>query len=95
MILKVFNLSEHRLRKSCAHHRIMRLPCGRLLKTSSSEPIRYSRETDCIESSSKTYTPDFTMPKADLAIEIKLGKDSKREKQLSASDRSVRPRTAP
>ena len=46
--------------------------------------LSYSREADSIEYSSKTYVPDFTMPRLDLAIEIKLcGRDG-REKEIIA-----------
>lgn len=45
--------------------------------------IPYSRETDRIEYSSKTYTPDFTMPQIDLAIEMKLCGPG-REKEIIA-----------
>jgi len=46
--------------------------------------VPYSRETDSIEYSSKTYKPDFTVPKADLAIEIKLATTQAHEKSLIA-----------
>ena len=42
------------------------------------------RETDSIEYSSKTYVPDFTMRKLDLAIEIKLCNREGREKEIIA-----------
>ena len=46
--------------------------------------IPYSREVDSIEYSSKTYTPDFSVQKADLAIEVKLCNRSGREKEIIA-----------
>lgn len=46
--------------------------------------IPHSREADRIEYSSKTYVPDFTLPKIDLAIDIKLCKESGREKDIIA-----------
>jgi hypothetical protein len=46
--------------------------------------ITYSRETESIEYSSKTYTPDFTMPKIDLAVDIKICNRSGREKEIIA-----------
>jgi len=46
--------------------------------------IPYSRESDRIEYSSKTYVPDFTMPQLDLAIEIKLCAGEGREKEIIA-----------
>lgn len=46
--------------------------------------LEYSRETDSIEYSSKTYTPDFSLFKIDLAAELKLcGRDG-REKAIIA-----------
>jgi REase_DpnII-MboI len=44
--------------------------------------LPYSREADRIEYSSKSYVPDFTMPQLDLAIEVKLCKESDREKAI-------------
>ena len=44
--------------------------------------IPYSRETKSIEYSSKTYTPDFTVDRAGLAIELKVCLDDNREKAL-------------
>ncbi len=46
--------------------------------------IPYSREMDRIEYSSKTYVPDFTMPKIDLATEIKFCNREDREKEIIA-----------
>ena len=46
--------------------------------------ISYSRETESIEYSSKTYTPDFSIEKEDLAIEIKLSNKKEREKEIIA-----------
>jgi hypothetical protein len=46
--------------------------------------VLYSRETASIEYSTKTYTPDFTVVKADLAIEVKLCGRVDREKELIA-----------
>src|SRR5262249_5891066 len=46
--------------------------------------IEYSREVVFIEYSSKTYVPDFVIPKADLAIELKLCKKPEREKEMIA-----------
>lgn len=44
--------------------------------------ILYSRETDSIEYSTKTYTPDFSIEKEDLAVEIKLSNKKEREKKM-------------
>jgi hypothetical protein len=46
--------------------------------------IQYSREVGGIEYSSKTYTPDFIMPKVELAIDVKLCGRAGREKELIA-----------
>lgn len=46
--------------------------------------IKYSREADSIEYSSKTYVPDFTVVEADLAIEIKLSTKESHEKEFIA-----------
>lgn len=46
--------------------------------------LPYSREADRIEYSSKTYQPDFTMSKLDLAIDVKLCARPGREKELIA-----------
>ncbi|NQV03592.1 MAG: hypothetical protein HQ542_13160 [Bacteroidia bacterium] len=82
-ILRILNLAERKLRK--------------VIRTQPSEEkevqdafenlligadIPYSREADSIEYSSKTYIPDFTMPKLNLALEIKLCGNSKREKSI-------------
>src|SRR5437763_575760 len=44
--------------------------------------IPYSRETKSIEYLSKTYTPDFTVDRAGLAIELNVCLDDNREKAL-------------
>jgi hypothetical protein len=44
----------------------------------------YSRESEAIEYSSKTYKPDFTIPKADLAIDLKLSTAADHEKEFIA-----------
>lgn len=46
--------------------------------------IEYSRETDSIEYSSKTYVPDFSFPRLDLVVEIKLCATQLREKEIIA-----------
>jgi DpnII restriction endonuclease len=46
--------------------------------------IPYSREKDSIEYSSKTYVPDFTVAKADLAIDVKLASLPPHEKEIIA-----------
>jgi len=44
--------------------------------------IDYSRETDSIEYSSKTYVPDFSLSRIDLALEVKLAARAGREKEI-------------
>jgi hypothetical protein len=46
--------------------------------------IPYKRETETLEYSSKTYIPDFTVPKINLAIELKLCNRQGREKEIIA-----------
>jgi hypothetical protein len=84
-IVKVLNLSEHKLRK------IIRVQPNSEKEVQDAfenllvgADIPYSRETESIEYSSKTYTPDFTMSKIDLAIEIKLCNRGPREKEMIA-----------
>ena len=83
LILRVLHLAERQLRKVIrtqpeserqvqdAFENLLLgagIPCG--------------REVDKIEYSSKTYIPDFTLPKIDLAVEVKLCNRSEREKEL-------------
>ena len=44
--------------------------------------IEYSREKEMIEYSSKSYIPDFTISKLDLAIDVKLCSKEGREKEI-------------
>ena len=46
--------------------------------------IEYSRETDSIEYSSKTYCPDFTFQRLDVALDVKLCNRDAREKEVIA-----------
>lgn len=84
-ILKVINLAERRLRKV-----IKRKPDRESEVQDAFEAllvgadIPYSRESERIEYSSKTYTPDFTVPKIDLAVELKLCSKEGREKEMIA-----------
>lgn len=84
-IVQVINLGEQKLRK------VMRnKPDPEKEVQDSFESlligagITYSRETDSIEYSSKTYTPDFTMSKIGLAVDIKLCNRDGREKEIIA-----------
>ena len=46
--------------------------------------IPYGRGVDSIEYSSKTYIPDFSLPKINLAVEVKLCNRDGREKEIIA-----------
>ena len=85
LILNIINLAERELRKSFhdrpTNERDVQKTFETLLLGAN---IPYSRESDSIEYSSKTYTPDFTVPRADLAIEIKLCAKVGREKEIIA-----------
>mgnify|MGYP000279967317 CR=1 FL=1 len=85
VILKVINIAERKLRK------VIRSTPSREKEIQDAfenlligADIPYSRETERIEYSAKTYTPDFTMQKIDLAIEIKLCSKEGREKEIIA-----------
>jgi len=84
-IVKVINLAEHKLRKVVRskpdiEKEVQDALEGLLIGAD----LPYSREADRIEYSSKTYQPDFTMPKLDLAIDVKLCARDGREKELPA-----------
>lgn len=85
LLIKAINLAEHKLRKVLreppANEKALQDSFENLLVGAD---LPYSRETASIEYSSKTYTPDFTVDRADLAIELKVCLDEKREKSLPA-----------
>ena len=83
LILKILHLAEHQLRKvirsqpekeSEVQDAFENLLIG--------ASIPYGRAVDSIEYSSKTYIPDFSLPKINLAVEVKLCNRSEREKEL-------------
>lgn len=84
-IIKVINLAERRLRKV-----IRAAPTAEKEVQEGFEnllvgaEIDYSREAESFEYSSKSYIPDFTVQKSDLAIEIKLCHRAGREKEIIA-----------
>lgn len=84
-ILKVINLAERKLRKV-----IRKEPTNEREVQDAFEgllvgaDISFSRETDSIEYSSKTYIPDFTMEKIGLAVEFKFCNRENREKEIIA-----------
>ncbi len=84
-LVKVLNLAEYKLRK------VIRNKPGKEVEVQEAfenllvgADVNYSRETDSIEYSTKTYRPDFTVVKADLAIDIKLCTGDNREKDIIA-----------
>jgi len=83
LILQVINIAEIKLRKALRNkpneEREVQDAFETLLVGAE---IPYSREKDSIEYSSKKYIPDFTIPKADMAAEIKLCDGPKREKEI-------------
>lgn len=84
-IVRVINLAEHKLRKVMRdrpeHEKDVQNAFESLLVGAD---LAYSRESESIEYSAKTYTPDFTMPRIGLAIEIKLCTRAEREKEIIA-----------
>lgn len=85
LILKIINIAEHKLRKV-----IRREPSNEKEVQDAFDSvlvgadISFSRESERIEYSSKTYTPDFTMEKAGLAVEVKFCNRNGREKEIIA-----------
>lgn len=81
--IKVLNLVERKLRKL-----IREMPEKEVTIQDAVEnlligaDVEYSRETDSIEYSSKTYRPDFTVKRIDLALEVKLCARDGREKEI-------------
>lgn len=85
LIIKVLYLAEHKLRK------VIRIQPDRERQVQDAfeslligADIPYGREVDRIEYSSKTYTPDFSLPKISLAVEIKLCSRNGHEKEIIA-----------
>lgn len=84
-LVRILNLAEHKLRKVIhdkpeKEKKIQDAFESLLIGAE----LSFSRESDSIEYSSKSYTPDFTMPKIDLAIDIKLCNRDGREKEIIA-----------
>jgi len=83
MILKLINIAERKLRKV-----IREKPSQEKEVQDAFESlligldVPYSRETERIEYSSKSYVPDFVIDRIDLAIEIKLCARNGREKEV-------------
>jgi len=85
IIIRILNLAEHQLRKVVRakpdEEKTVQDAFENILVGAG---ISYSRETERIEYSSKTYVPDFSVPMIDLAIEIKLCNREGREKEMIA-----------
>ena len=83
LVLSVLNLAEQKLRKVIRdkpdNERQVQDAFENLLIGAD---ISYGREVDSIEYSSKTYTPDFSLQKINLAVEVKLCSRAEREKEL-------------
>ncbi len=84
-ILKIMDIGERKLRKAVREkpnkEKDIQDAFENLLLGSD---IPYSRETDSIEYSAKTYTPDFTFEKISLAVEIKFCGKENRVKEMIA-----------
>jgi len=84
-IFKIINLVEFKIRKMIRKKPDIEIEIQEALENLLvGADIQYSREAEKIEYSSKTYIPDFTLPKIDLIIEIKLCNKSTREKEIIA-----------
>lgn len=85
LLIKAINLAERKLRKALhsppSSERDIQDAFETLLIGAD---IPYSREAKSIEYSSKTYKPDFTIDRANLAIEIKACLEPSRQKALPA-----------
>ena len=82
-ILKILNLAESRLRKAVHRKPQNEREVQDIFETLLiGAEVEYKREKERIEYSSKTYTPDFSMPKLDLVTEIKFCTDVTHEKLL-------------
>ena len=82
-IFKIINLVERNLRKVIRdkpeREKVVQDAFETLLIGAE---IPYSREQERFEYSSKSYIPDFTVPKLDLAIDVKLCSKEGREKEI-------------
>lgn len=85
ILFKIINLTEHKLRKIVRNKPSIEKDIQDAFENLLiGADISYSQEADSIEYSTKTYIPDFTIVKADLAIDIKLCSSKKREKVIIA-----------
>jgi hypothetical protein len=85
LIVQIINLAERKLRKVIRDVPVREKQIQEAFENLLvGADVVYSRETDSIEYSTKTYTPDFTIIKIELAIEIKLCQKVNREKEIIA-----------
>jgi len=84
-LVKIITLAERKLRKAIREkpEREKQIQDGFETLLVGAD-IAHERETDSIIYSSKTYTPDFSFPGLDLAVEIKLCNRPDREKEIIA-----------
>lgn len=84
-IIKVIGLAERNLRKVVRSRPERETEIQDLFENLLiGAEIVYSREADRVEYSSKTYVPDFTLAKIDMAIDMKLCNREGREKDIIA-----------
>jgi hypothetical protein len=84
-IVKVLALTERKLRKLIRREPSTEREVQDLVENLFiAADADYAREVDRIEYSAKSYVPDFTLKKIDLAVEIKLCNTTKREKEIIA-----------
>jgi len=85
LLLKIIRLGEFKLRKAIRAKPESEKEVQDAFETLLvGADVPYSREAENIEYSSKTYRPDFTIPKSDLAIDVKLCYKGEREKEIIA-----------
>jgi hypothetical protein len=83
LILQIINLAERKLRKVVRDRPSREKEVQDALESLLiGADIPYAREKERIEYSSKTYIPDFTFRKIDLALDLKLCAREGREKEI-------------
>lgn len=84
-LLIVINLAERKLRKLIRNTPTKEVEVQDALENLFiGAELPYSRESDAIEYSTKTYRPDFTIKQLDLAIDVKLCARDGMEKEIIA-----------
>jgi hypothetical protein len=85
LLIKIINLAEYKLRKVMREApRNERAVQDEFEKLLIGADVPYAREAKRVEYSSKTYVPDFTIDRAQLAVELKVCLAADREKALPA-----------